>query len=158
MMHPLRAAQKFARGESYWRVVLKTGRSYSELDSVQDETLGKRRLDWFRDLVATNDTARIAQLWLHTPRGDVALKITEPNTAYISNGNLMSLVSGKSRISQIIGRVDDKAAGLGIAFIWDIPMQQVYKDEQACVLDFAPWRPGIARIGRLAIENMGVVL
>jgi hypothetical protein len=156
-IHPLRAAQKFARGESYWRVVLTTGRVYSELDRVQD-TLGKRPLDWYRDVCSTSDIAHIAELWLHTPAGPVALKITERNSAYIFNSSVMSMVYGKSPVAQIIGRVDDKATGTGIAFIWDVTQQQMYKDEQASVLDFKAWRPGIADVGALAIHNMGVTL
>lgn len=156
-MHPLRAAQRYARGEAYWRVVLTTGKAYSELDRVQDETLGKRALDWYRDVAATNDTARIAELWLHTPAGPVALKITEPHSAYIFNSSIMSM-DGRSPVAKIIGRVDDKATGTGIAFIWDVTQQQMYKDEQANVLNFKAWRPGITDVGALAIHNMGVTL
>lgn len=151
-------ARKFECGESFWRVILTTGRAYSELDMVDDPIRGRRPLDWYLDMVSCGDVARITELWLHTPGGDVALKITEPYSAYIFNSSFMSMIDGRSKIAQIIGRVDDKEAGTGIAFIWDIAQQQIYRDDQASVRDFAPWRPGIARVGALALENMGVKL
>lgn len=157
-MHLQRIAQTFARDESFWSVILTTGKRYSELDVIDTDLLrGRRPLDWYLDIVATGDVARIAELWLHTPAGDVALKVTEPYSAYIFNSSLLSL-NGRSRVAQIIGRVDDKEAGTGVAFVWDVAMQQVYRDDQACVLDFAAWRPGIARIGALALANIGVRL
>lgn len=156
-MHLQRIAQKFAQGESYWSVILNTGKRYSELDMIDTDLLrGVRPLDWHLDIVATGDVARIAELWLHTPAGDVALKIVEPCTAYIFNSSILQF--GRSKVAQIIGRVDDKEQGTGIAFIWDIAMQQVYQDTCANVRDFAAWRPGIAKIGALALDNIGVRL
>lgn len=152
-----RIKQKFERGESFWRVILNTGKEYSELDIIDSDPIrGIRPLDWHLDLVATGDVARIAELWLHTPGGDVALKIVEPRTAYIFNSSLLAL--GRSKVAQVIGRVDDKEQGTGIAFIWDVPMQQMYRDDQASVRDFKAWRPGIVNIGALALDNMGVRL
>lgn len=152
-----KVAQKFEQGESFWRVILNTGKAYSELDIVDTDPIrGKRPLDWFLDLVATGDVARIAELWLHTPAGDVALKIVEPRTAYIFNSSILQF--GRSKVAQIIGRVDDKEQGTGVAFIWDVPMQQIYRDDQASVLDFKAWRPGIVNIGALALDNVGVKL
>lgn len=157
-MHPLKQAQTFARGESYWRVVLTTGRTYSKLDTVNDPTRGKRPLDWYLDFVATGDVRRIAELWLHTPQGPVALKITEPRSAYIFNSSFVSLDSGRSPVAQIIGRVDNRETGSGIAFIWDVAEQQLYKDTRACVRGFAAWRPGIAHIGALNVQALGLRL
>lgn len=152
-----KVAQKFEHGESFWRVILNTGKAYSELDIVDTDLLrGRRALDWYLDLVSTGDVARIAELWLHSPSGDVALKIVQPYTAYIFNSSLLSI--GRSKVAQIIGRVDDKEQGTGIAFIWDVAQQQMYRDDQASVRDFKAWRPGIVNIGALAIENMGVRL
>lgn len=168
-MHPLRAIQILASGQSFWTVELTTGRVWSQLDTVFDPLRGKperkymRPLEWREDLVATGDHRRIKVIALHTPRGDVALRIDKPGTAYQLNAAAllldMSGVGGtRQRDAQIIGRVDDREHGTGIAFIWDVPMQQVYKDEQANVRNFQGWRPGIQHLGMLAIENMGVTL
>lgn len=168
-MHPLRAIQTFAQGYSYWRVTLSTGKTWSQLDTVYDPLRGKperkyqRPMEWYEDLVATGDVKRISQIWLHSPVGDVALKITEPGTVYQLNaaGLLLDISgsgSGRQRDAQIIGRVDDKEQGTGIAFIWDVHTKQMYKDEQANVLNFQGWRPGVQSLGRLGYENMGVVL
>lgn len=156
-MHLQRIAQTFARGESYWSVILTTGKRYTELDVIDSDPIrGKRQVDWHQDIVATGDVARIAQLWLHTPQGDVAIKIVEPRTAYIFNASVMQF--GRSKVAQVIGRVDDKDTGIGVAFIWDIAMQHIYRDDQANVHNFAAWRPGIPNIGALALENLGVRL
>jgi hypothetical protein len=157
MIHPIRAIQTLACGRSFWQVILTTGKTYSELDMVQD-TLGKRRLDWYRDIVATGDTRRIAELWLFAPSGEVALQIKEPNSAYILNTTILNNLSGRDGVAQSIGRVDDKDTGLGIAYTWDCPMQQMYKSEHACVKGFAAWRPGICDPGALNVEAMGVTL
>lgn len=167
-MHPIRATQTLLAGQSFWTVELTTGRIWSQLDTVFDPLRGTgkkqmRPLEWYEDLVATGDHKRIKVIALHTPKGDVALRIDEPGTAYQLNGAALLLDmsgtgGGRQRDAQIIGRVDDKATGLGVAFIWDVPMQQVYKDERADVKNFQGWRPGIAPLGRLAYENMGLLL
>jgi hypothetical protein len=142
---------------SFWRVVLSTGRSYSQRDTIDDPTRGKRPLDWHLDIKATGDNARITELWLHTPTGDVALKITEPYTAYIFNVGVMS-AEGRSAVAQVIGRVDNRGTGLGVAFVWDVAMQRVYKDAQADIRAFAAWRPGIIAPGALSADALGVKL
>lgn len=155
-MHLQQIAQRFAEGRSYWSIRLTTGKHYTELDTIDDPTRGKRSLDWHLDVAASGDAARIAELWLHTPGGDVALKITEPYSAYIFNSSLFA--TGRSQIAQIVGRVDDKAQGTGVAFIWDVAQKQIYRDDNASVLNFKAWRPGIVDVGALAIHNMGVRL
>lgn len=168
-MHPLRAVQTFMQGQSWWHVELSTGKIWSQLDTVYDPLRGNpekkyhRPLDWYLDLVATGDVRRIRVIALHTPRGDAALRIDEPSTAYQLNAaslllDLNGAGGGRQRDAQIIGRVDDKATGRGIAYIWDVPMQQMYKDEQANVHNFQGWRPGIQALGELAIAHMGLVL
>jgi hypothetical protein len=168
-MHPIRAIQTFACGLSFWHVELSTNRTWSQLDTVFDPIRGKpekkymRPLEWYEDLVATGDVKKIKMIVLHTPKGDAAIDIREPGTAYQFNAASLLLdisggPSGRQRDAQIIGRVDDKATGLGVAFIWDVPMQQVYKDESADIRNFQGWRPGIQPLGLLAIENMGLSL
>lgn len=169
MLHPWRALHFFAQGQSYWRVILDTNRAWSQLDMVYDPLRGdpekkyQRSLEWHEDLVATGDVRRIRELWLHTPIGDAALRVSESGTAYQLNaaGLLMDICStggGRQRDAQIIGRVDHKETGRGVAYIWDVHTRQLYKDEQASVLHFTGWRPGIADLGELAWRHMGVAL
>lgn len=150
--------QTLALGRSFWRVVLTTGRTYSELNTVNDPTRGRRQLDWYLDLTATGDTKRIAEIWLHSPHGDVALKITEPSTAWILNTNIYNNITGNDAVAKAIGRVEDKASGTGTAFIWDAAVWQMFKDESACVRNFTAWRPGICNPGALNISAMGLQL
>lgn len=162
-MHPIRAFQIFAAGQSYWRVLLSTGRVWSQLDMVNDPLRGRRSVDWYLDLVGSGDARRIRELWIHTPKGDAALKITQPGTAYQLNAASLALdmaagSTGRQKDAQIIGRVDNRETGEGIAYIWDVHMQQLYKDEQASVKHFSGWRPGIADLGTLAFDAMGVCL
>jgi hypothetical protein len=139
------AYDRFARGQSYWRVVLRSGREVSELQH-----------DWYRDIVASGDAAHIAELWICTPQGDAALKISEPYSAYQLQQGVLSPLYGRQTTAQIIGRIDDKERGQGIAFIWDVATQHLYRDEAACVRTFGAWRPGIVPLGMLATEVMGL--
>lgn len=168
-MHPLRAIAMFAAGQSFWHVELTTGKIWSQLDTVYDPLRGKpekkyqRSLEWHEDLVATGDVKRIRIIALHTPKGDAALRVDEPSTAYQFNAaglllDMGGVGGGRQRDAQIIGRVDDKESGMGVAYIWDVHMQQMYKDEQASIHDFQGWRPGIQSLGKLAASNMGLVL
>lgn len=168
-MHPIRAMQTFAQGQSYWRVELSTGKVWSQLDTVYDPLRGKpehkyqRPLDWYLDLVSTGDVQRIKVLSLHSPGGDAAIQIRQPGTAYQLNAaalllDMGGMGGGRQKDAQIIGRVDDRATGEGVAYIWDVHMRQMYKDEQANIHHFQAWRPGIAALGELSWQNMGVVL
>jgi len=168
-MHPFKAIQTFARGESYWHIELSTGRTWSQLDTAFDPLRGKpekkyqRPLDWYLDLVATGDVKKIKAIVLHTPRGDAALRIDEPGTVYQLNAAALLSDTGtgtmtRQKDAQIIGRVDNRDTGVGIAFIWDVHTQQMYRDESANIHNFAGWRPGIAPLGALAIQNMGLNL
>jgi len=149
--------RKFAPGESYWRAILTSGREISEVQTVQYNGRNKRPILWLEDIVASGDAARIAELWICTPKGDAALRITEPYSAYQCQQGVMTL-QGRRTTAQIIGRVDDKASGKGVAFIWDVITQQLYKDEQANVMAFGAWRPGIVPPGALALGVIGVRL
>ena len=153
----LNQLRKFARGESYWRAILTTGREISEVQTVTYNGKNKRPILWLEDVVASGDAARIAELWICTPRGDAALRITEPYSAYQFQAGVLML-EGRQTTAQIIGRVDDKASGRGVAFIWDVITQQLYRDESANVMAFAAWRPGIVPPGALALPVIGVRL
>ncbi len=153
----LNALRKFARGESYWKVILTSGRELSEVQTVTYNGRKKRPILWLEDVVASGDAARIAELWICTPRGDAALRITEPYSAYQCQQGVLTL-QGRRTTAQIIGRVDDKATGRGVAFIWDVITQQLYRDESANVTAFGAWRPGIVPPGALSLPVIGVRL
>ena len=153
----LNSLKKFARGESYWRAILKDGRYLAEVQSVHYQGRGRRPIQWYEDIVASGDAARIRELWICTPKGDAALRITEPYSAYQFQAGMLTL-QGRQTTAQIIGRVDDKLTGRGVAFIWDVVTQQLYRDTEADVTNFAAWRPGIARPGALALPVIGVRL
>ncbi len=58
----LRSFQKFAHGESYWKVILTSGREISEVQTVTYNGKNKRPILWLEDVVASGDAARIAEL------------------------------------------------------------------------------------------------
>ncbi len=153
----LNQLRKFARGESYWRAILTTGREISEVQTRAYNGKNKRPIQWLEDIVASGDAARIAELWICTPKGDAALRITEPYSAYQCQQGVLTL-EGRRTTAQIIGRVDDKATGKGVAFIWDVITQQLYRDESANVTAFGAWRPGIVPPGALSLPVIGVRL
>lgn len=153
----LNQLQKFARGESYWRVIMRDGREIAEVQTITYNGRNKRPICWLEDIVSSGDAGRIAELWICTPKGDAALRITEPYSAYQFQAGGLTL-EGRVKLAQIIGRVDDKVTGRGVAFIWDVTTQQLYRDTEANVTDFAAWRPGIARPGALALPVIGVRL
>jgi len=153
----LNQLRKFARGESYWKVILTSGREISEVQTITYQGKNKRPIQWLEDVVNAGDAARIAELWICTPRGDAALRITEPYSAYQCQQGVLTL-QGRRTTAQIIGRVDDKATGRGVAFIWDVITQQLYRDSDANVTAFAAWRPGIVPPGALALPVIGVRL
>jgi hypothetical protein len=157
-MQFLTKVHRFARGESYWKAILTSGRELSEVQLNRDTSGKHRPIRWLEDIVSSGDGARIAELWLCTPQGEAALRIFEPYTAYQFNQNVTTLKEGTRRIAQIVGRVDNKETGQGIAFIWDTTTQTLYKDDQASVLAFHAWRPGIAPIGALSLDVIGVRL
>lgn len=155
----LTSINRLARGESYWQAILTSGREVCEVETRKDPVTGLHRpVRWLEDIVASGDSAHLKELWIHTPSGDAALRITEPYTAYQFNLSGTQLTQGRVLIAQIIGRVDDKETGQGIAYIWDCTTQQLYKDEQASVRHFGAWRPGIAPFGALSLEVIGVRL
>jgi len=148
-------------GETYWEVVLSSGRKVNEreliVDPVRAPEKKKRPISWYLDLIGSGDAPRIAELWLYTPIGSVALQIFEPYTAYQLTSGMLSF-EGRKKKAQIIGRVDEKETGKGVAFIWDAETRQIYQDAEASVLSFAAWRPGILPLGALNQEVIGLRL
>ena len=157
------------RGQSYWQVKLTTGRTFSELDEPvkfePDPVTGrmvarKRKIEWAEDIVASGDTAHIKEIHLITPQGDAYLSIVEPYSAIQFKRGTMMILGAGQRIANahIIGRVDNLETGDCTATIWDVQEQHLYVDHQTNVKTFAAWRPGVAAVGLLALDAIGLRL
>lgn len=125
---------------SYWAAKLNDGSWLSEAWVKTDVRVGGRRhYDWTNDLVATGDVERVTELWLlcpssaPSPQGNtVRVPIHEPGTAFQFKRGAFNtnIVQGrKLMIAQAIGRLDDKATGEAVVFLWD----------QLRFALFAPW-------------------
>lgn len=162
-------AMQLARGQSYWRVKLTSGREVSEFDEkiafTPDPVGGRlvarsRKIEWREDLIGSGDTAHIAEVHLVTPKGDACLFIGEAYTAFQTHRGTALPMAGGLRImnAQIIGRVDNKETGECTAVIWDVQTQCLYTDFHTKITDFAAWRPGIAAPGSMNWRALGVEL
>lgn len=148
---------------AYWAAKLQDNRWLCELD-----TRNGRPFDWTLDAVDTGDVLRIRELWLFcppnaiSPLGNTArLPITEPGTAFqFKVASLDGFLDGMERRieSQIIGRVDDKSTGACTCFIWDAQLKVMSQPWQSNIHRFGSWREGIAKIGALSPEVLGVRL
>lgn len=156
---------EFLLSRSIWAVELASGRFYTERSMMRDPIIGKRPFDWTLDLVATGDIKLVKQLILYCPptpdfrMGQVArLPILEPYTAFQFKVATLDGFEGINQTqSQVIGRVLDKASGLCECFIWDVGLKQMGMFETS-VYDFASWRDGIAHIGALSHDPLGLRL
>lgn len=161
-------ALHLAQGQSYWRVKLTTGQTFSEFDQaskfVPDPHTGRmvarqRAIEWKEDIVGSGDAARIAELSLVTPRGVVSLDISTPYTAFQLKRGIVEAFSGKRYMeAQIIGRVEDKETGRCTAHIWDCKHRQLVVGFQTSVQSFERWHPDIIPPGALALEVVGIRL
>lgn len=151
---------------SYWAVRLNNDRWLCEIDPKVNLLTGeKRELGWYDDVVSNGDVLKIRELWLFCPRspghplGQTArLDIHEPGTAFNLNGRALAIGGNlKYQTHQIIGRVDDKLNGTCTMYVWDHLQKQLYLG-QNCVYNFQGWREGVAPLGMLAINNMGLRL
>jgi hypothetical protein len=143
---------------------MRSGKEFSELDKSFDLLRGTRPVDWALDIVGSGDNgkqsdgqARIEELYLCTPQGEVSLSISEPYTAFQLKRGTMDLL-GWNRIiqAQIIGRLDDSETGRCTAYIWDVQEQRLYGEWQTYITNFAAWREGIIPIGALNLEPIGL--
>jgi hypothetical protein len=148
---------------AYWAAKLQDHRWISELD----QRMG-RSFDWTLDAVDTGDVLKIKELWLFCPPNSVSplgntarLPITEPGTAFqFKVASVDGFLDGMERKveSQIIGRVDDKATGACTCFIWDAQLRVLSTPWQSNIHSFGSWREGIAKIGALSPQVLGVRL
>jgi hypothetical protein len=158
---------------AYWAARLRSGIGkddywLSEIDNRQF-FLGKhaapRTYDWTLDLVATGDLLRIKELWMICPPGEVSPKGNTATLYFDSKGgeagmafhfNVAIMTQGGRVDHKVIGKVTDRATGDCECFVWDDEikgMSAVYKTN---VNNFASWRPGVAPIGRLSHEVVGL--
>lgn len=153
---------------SLWAVKLDNGKFLSERDEVVDAAHGtKRPFDWTLDLIDKGDIHRVRELWLFcppskaSPLGNTArLPILESGTAFQFK---VASLSGffdleKCVESHVIGRVDNKETGDCTCFIWDGPLQVMSQPWKSNIYHFGSWREGIAPIGALSQEVMGLRL
>lgn len=151
-----------------WAAKLASGKLVSEHDTVSDLRHGsKRALDWSLDLVATGDVLKIKELWLIcppnvvSPLGNTArLPIVEPGTAFqFKVASLHALGRWERQVEAlVIGRVDNKETGDCTCFIWDTDLSAMSTPYHTNIYAFAPWRDGIAPLGKLSHEVLGLRL
>jgi hypothetical protein len=165
-------------GESYWSVLMKSGKTWSELDekSIEVPTLRGpskqylvRRLEWKEDLIDSGDIKNVKEIHLHTPQGIARTHVGEEYTGFqFSRGTSALLTGEKLKNLQVIGAVTDKDTGECTFALWDYQDRNLYVDmlwnaEKKMVVrghnnvrDFKAWREGIIPIGPLNIKAMDV--
>jgi hypothetical protein len=153
----------FYHNRSYWAVKLVDNRWRCELDGVPDFRTGTSRdLDWSLDIVGSGENNRIKELWMfcpktvHSPLGNTAmLKISERGTAFVLKAGNFSLY-GKKPLALIIGQVTDKLTGDCQCFIWDEYLRVMSSPFKTNVKNFSSWRDGVAPIGELSTDVLGL--
>jgi len=157
---------------SYWAVKLQSGKWCTERDIVVDTThpMGQRPFDWTLDLVGTGDIRRIVELWLlcpqtrFSPAGSTGrLLISERGTPFqfkvkSTSGFSAARLIHAQRASQVIGRISDKVTGDCLCFIWDHELEVLSAPWKSNIYQFGTWREGIAPLGTLSQEVLGVHL
>jgi len=158
-MKLLREITTLASGQSYWHARLSSGRVVRELETFTDILAGRtRHIEWLEDIIASGDLAKVVEVTLCTPQGDVSIPIIRPYGAFQFNQGVVGLFSGERiKTAQIIGSIvnDD---GDCVAAIWDARQGHLYPEMHTNVLNFCSWHPDVAPLGRLNIEALGVRL
>jgi hypothetical protein len=158
-MKLLREISTIASGQSYWHVRLNTGRIIRELETFTDILKGRtRHMEWLEDICASGDLARVKEVSLFTPQGDVSIPVIRPYGAFQFNQAQANLLTGERiKTAQIVGSIvnDD---GDCVAAIWDARQGHLYSEMHTNVLNFCSWHPDVAPLGRLNVEALGVRL
>lgn len=151
---------------AYWAVKRKDGTFVCELDEVSNFQHGRHPLDWTLDIISTGDWRNITELWLicpptpTSPGGNTArLPIQQPGTAFqLKVGHLNSTLAAGNRTlgAQLIGRVTDWESGACECFIFDYEWQALSQPWPSNIYRFGTWRSGIAPIGTLALDVLGL--
>jgi hypothetical protein len=153
--------------QSYWSVLLTTGKRWSEHDLVptwQAGVRGVRKLDWGNDIVSSGDIKRVKEITLHCPdKRTAVLEIADPGTAFQFKTRSLTVLTedGGGLEFQVIGRVVDKVSGRCECFIWDYhpkpgePNLVAYK---STIREFGAWRDTMMPIMALSLEVQGFKL
>jgi hypothetical protein len=155
--------------QSYWQVVLSTGRRLSERDILSNpqtqEPHPRRPADWTLDLISTDDILKVKEVHLIYPgflTRPAALKIMEPGTVFqFKTASAMAFGANERRMeAQVIGRIDDKATGECTCWIWDRVLGLISYKTNIGMGDktFGSWHPRIAPIQSLAHSVIGLRL
>ena len=154
----LKQVRTFLLGESYWKVVFKSGRELCELDTFtfSDGTTQRvRDVEWLEDVIASMDLRNVKEAMLCTPKGTAHFTVTEPYTVFQFSRGTQVLIGDKTeRIKnmQCIGVVTDQESGLCECAIWDMQTKNLYTMHNN-VKNFKAWREGVADIGLLALSS-----
>jgi hypothetical protein len=125
----------------------------------------KNTFDWTMDLVTTGDVLRIEELWLFCPRstavpqGSSAVLRFSPDDAGTAFHFNVTKMSEAGRIdSKIIGKVINRETHECIYHVWDGQLNILYPPMRTNINDFQAWRPGIAHLGAMSHEVIGLRL
>jgi hypothetical protein len=154
-----------AQGLSYWKVkIAGKKKEVSELDTSFDLVRGPRPVDWALDIVGSGDNARIEEIILCTPQGEVKMPIREPKTAFQFKRGTMDILSNQRILqAQIIGRLENRETGLCTACIWDVTghdqysqegvllpeKKHLYLDFVTSIQNFGAWHEDIVPVGAM---------
>jgi hypothetical protein len=135
-------------GQSYWMARLNSGRILCELDPCA----------WLESLIASGDLAKVVEVVLCTPAGDVRVPVIRPYGAFQLNQGVANLFTGaRTKTAQIVGSITNDE-GDCVAAVWDARLQKLYPEMHTNVLDFSSWHPSVSPLRRLNIEALGVRL
>jgi hypothetical protein len=162
MLNLFTTTGKLLRGESYWSVVLTSGKTITEGELSFDFLRGTRSIDWYLDIASTEDCKRIKEITLHTPVENITLAIPgtppEPYCVFqLKRGTKLLNTGANVANAHIIGRVDDKATGDCTVVIWDAIERRTYT-HITNIHNFSAWREGVCSVGAIAYQYMGVRL
>lgn len=158
--------KKLLRGESYWSLLLDSGKEVIEGQHSFDLLRGIRSVDWYLETASTTDCAHIKEITLHTPAGIVTLAAhtnthggVVPYSIFQFKQGTLPLFSGeKSFNAQIIGRVDDKETGACTCAVWNALDKMLHMSHVTNIHNFSSWRRGTPHLGAINYAAMGVRL
>lgn len=158
--------QKLLRGQSYWKIVLDSGKEIVEGQHSFDFLRGMRSVDWYLEVASTTDCAHISELILCTPVGEFSLFAhrnavggVEPYSLFQFKQGIAPLFGGERAFhAQIIGRVDEREQGSCTCIIWNALETTIHTSHRTTLHNFSSWRRGTPHLGAINYAEMGVRL